>query len=91
MAEFCTNCALELGFCKPDFDIEEIASELEPGFQIGPYLCEGCGLSSIGKNNKGEIMVMVEDEDGMGKWIPFVRGEGDFFDCDEHNHIDFEF
>jgi hypothetical protein len=37
-----------------DFDIEEVASNLEPEYYT-PIICEGLGFIAIGKDKEGEI------------------------------------
>lgn len=49
MAEFCKQCANELGFPESDF----IDSALKPGY-YNTNLCEGCGY--IQTNHKGECI-----------------------------------
>lgn len=44
-----------------DFDIEEIASNLEPEHYT-PIICEGFGFIAIGKNEKSEIILGFRDE-----------------------------
>lgn len=39
-----------------DFDIDEIAKELKPSYQM-PMICEGFGFSGIGKDKDGNVMV----------------------------------
>lgn len=43
-----------------DFDIEEIAEDLEPNEAI-KMICEGFGFSWISKNEKGEIQLIFTD------------------------------
>lgn len=51
-----------------DFDIEEIAEDLEPNQAIN-MICEGFGSSWISKNNKGEIqLVFANHQTGEVTW-----------------------
>lgn len=68
MAEFSKEwCELyDPGGIKPDFSIDEVASQLEDGWCVYGYICEGFGLCGIGKSDVGETIVEVGD-----KWINF--------------------
>jgi hypothetical protein len=47
-----------------DFDIEEIAEELEPNQAIS-MICEGFGFSWISKNNEGDtLLIFVNHSSG---------------------------
>lgn len=52
MADFCTVCSIEMfGIdMKPDIDIKEWSDEIPEG-HYQSCICEGCGLSAVGKNN----------------------------------------
>ena len=41
-----------------DFDINEIADKLEPGYVLGA-ICEGFGFIAIGKDLDGEVMLAI--------------------------------
>ena len=43
-----------------DFDILQIAEELEPEYGL-PYICEGFGFTWIVKDEKGDIMLAFPD------------------------------
>lgn len=43
-----------------DFDILEVAKELEPEYGL-PYICEGFGFTFIAKNEKGDIVLGFPD------------------------------
>lgn len=64
-----------------DFDIEEIAKDLEPSESI-KMICEGFGFTWISKNNKGEIILVFpnyETEDftfrTLEETIKFFKNE----------------
>jgi len=42
----------------PDFDIDEIAKDLEPGYYAS-VICEGFGFLAIGKTGEGEIVLAI--------------------------------
>lgn len=72
MADFCTNCARDMGFTEngkqPDIDIQLIADGLTPGFYTA-VLCEGCAMIGIYKNLEGGIEIM-EDDGSHAPWDP---------------------
>jgi len=41
-----------------DFDIDDIAEQLEPGYAMG-IICEGFGFVAIGRNPEGELLFAV--------------------------------
>jgi len=43
-----------------DFDILEIAEQLEPEYAL-PYICEGFGFTFIAKDEKGDIVLGFSD------------------------------
>jgi hypothetical protein len=56
---------------KPDFDIHEIAENLENGYYTS-IICEGFGFIAIGKDNDGATLLAVPtddfpDQDGNSK------------------------
>ena len=53
---------------QPDFSIEEVASQLEDGWCVYGYICEGFGICGIGKSDVGETIVELED-----KWVDFEK------------------
>jgi hypothetical protein len=65
MADFCNKCAQVLwgDQHEPEIEIERIAEQLEPG-HFESVLCEGCGVRAIGKNQEGEILIAVLEEEG---------------------------
>lgn len=60
MADFCTKCALELfgEQAQPEIDVMKEFNELEPGECSSGWICEGCGLTVIGKTEEGEMKVI---------------------------------
>lgn len=69
MADFCTKCHHEHGFPgEPDIDIIKESSDLQNGFMKTGYLCEGCGISGIAKDMKGNLMVFLDD---LNMWKPY--------------------
>lgn len=60
MAEFCTECEKVIGF-GADIHIRRIANDLEPGYYTG-VLCEGCGMTAIGKDTNGEVFVILPED-----------------------------
>lgn len=68
MADFCTKCVKRVyGNVAPDINVEEIFSSLEKGMCSSGFLCEGCGLSVIGKNDDGELKV-IRISDNLSDW-----------------------
>ncbi len=70
MAEFSKEwCEMNdpLGI-QPDFCIEDVASQLEDGWCVYGYICEGFGICGIGKSEVGEIIVEFEN-----KWVDFEK------------------
>jgi hypothetical protein len=51
MADFCNKCAYDMwgDHLPADIDVPKIFRELDEGFAL-TVMCEGCGLSAIGKN-----------------------------------------
>ena len=74
MAEFCTKCATKLfgEEAKPEIDVMEIFNNLQPGFSSSGWICEGCGLVTIGKTEDGELQVIrlkpEDEEDQTCSW-----------------------
>lgn len=61
MAEFCNKCAAKKGF-GVDINIDTIFEKLHPGeYQV--VLCEGCGLTAIGKTAGGVLMLAIPASD----------------------------
>jgi hypothetical protein len=54
-----------------DFDIEEIADELDPGY-MNNVICEGFGFNAIAKNESGRIMLRFQDwETKKQSWVDY--------------------
>lgn len=69
MADFCTKCHHEHGFPgEPDIDIIKETSDLPDGYMKAGYICEGCGLSGVAKDTKGNLLIFRSDDEG---WIPY--------------------
>jgi hypothetical protein len=74
MADFCTRCAVEQfgNNVEPEINVEKIFEELEPGYVSSGYLCEGCGLTIIGKMEDGTMKVMRvpldDDAEILSNW-----------------------
>jgi hypothetical protein len=69
MAEFCTACHRDMGFSgEPDLDVEKIAKDAGIGMYM-PVICEGCGMSGIGQDDEGNIIVFNESHE-REKWDP---------------------
>jgi len=63
MADFCTECDKITGLGtngEPDINIRKIAEPLENGTYV-PVMCEGCGLCGVGKDDNGNIIVIVPE------------------------------
>lgn len=60
MKNLCTNCSIELGK-KPDIDVEKEFNELEEGYISSGFICDGCGLIAITRQD-GKLKVMKMDE-----------------------------
>ena len=75
MAEFSKQyCALhDMGF-EGDFDIEQVAESLEPGY-ARYYICEGFGFTMIGKNGSGVIELGFSNTENsdITHWIPYLH------------------
>ena len=69
MADFCTNCSKRLfgPDVEPDIDVERIYNELGNDEEIGPFLCEGCELVFLAKDDDGDRLAAyldITDKDG---------------------------
>lgn len=53
---------------EPDYDVEEIAKEAGIG-KYYPVICEGCGMSGVGQDDEGNIIVFNESHE-QEKWDP---------------------
>jgi hypothetical protein len=60
MAEFCTKCAKQLfgDQAIPEIDVMKEFNEMDPGMCSSGWVCEGCGLTDIGKTEEGELKVI---------------------------------
>jgi hypothetical protein len=60
MAEFCNKCTEKMWGTEipPDINVYEVFETLEPGYVSSGYICEGCGLVAIAKNEEGKLQVM---------------------------------
>lgn len=80
MSDFCNRCSNELWGedFQPEIDVLKIAESLQPNSYM-PVLCEGCGMSAIGKNEKGEVMIAHVVEEGhvddLVEWVPYSDWE----------------
>ena len=87
MAEFCTKCSEEL-FGKevePEIDIEKTVNELKPDTYV-TVLCEGCGMTAIGKDKSGEVYVAIADstiDEHVEPGFHYVR----WITLDEHQQL----
>jgi len=54
MADFCNICSEEMygPGLPPDINVHEIIRNLKNGY-FTPVLCEGCGMSHVGKEDDG--------------------------------------
>lgn len=77
MAEFCTYCAPKMWGeeALPDIDVAAIAESL-PLDTYSLVLCEGCGMSAIGKDNDNTICIAMptgiknaEENKKEVKWV----------------------
>lgn len=88
MAEFSRQyCELKDPEFPWDFDIEEIAKDLKPGYHV-PYICEGFGFIAIGKDMEDNTLLYFPDwEDTgvqeVGHWIEYER----FMDSEQNRVI----
>ena len=54
-----------------DFDIEQIADELDQGY-MNNIICEGFGFNAIGKNESGRILLRFQDwETKKQSWVDY--------------------
>lgn len=60
MAEFCTYCAPKMWGDEvlPDIDVTAIAESLSQD-TYSLVLCEGCGMSAIGKNKNDTVFIAM--------------------------------
>ena len=58
MADFCNKCAWDMWGDRfpPEINVPRIFAELEEEF-IKLVVCEGCGLSAIGKTEEGKLVI----------------------------------
>jgi hypothetical protein len=69
MADFCTRCHQDMGFSgEPDLDVEKVAKDAGIGMYYS-VICEGCGMSGVGQDEDGNIIVFNE-EGTKEKWDP---------------------
>lgn len=78
MSEFCTNCSKKMFSenIESDINVEQIFKSLKPGYMTG-VLCEGCGLSYIGKTDENQLVVayLQHDEEGNSIFSDLVPYE----------------
>lgn len=68
MAEFSKQyCELYETEMEPDFDILQMANQVQPDHYI-PIICEGFGFLAIGKNEEGEIILAFRGKDDIIDW-----------------------
>jgi hypothetical protein len=68
MAEFSKQyCELHEQEMEPDFDILQMANQVQPDHYI-PIICEGFGFLAIGKNEEGEIILAFRGKDDIIDW-----------------------
>ena len=76
MADFSKQwCEINDPDMPSDFDILEIAAELEPGY-FKHMICEGFGFTIISKTKKGKIELFFptyEDNEFMGEWVDYEK------------------
>jgi|LauGreDrversion4_2_1035121.scaffolds.fasta_scaffold1024314_2 hypothetical protein len=75
MAEFSKQyCELHNMEFEGDFDIEEIAEELDPGYGIH-MTCEGFGFIMISRDDSGIIQLGFADGERFDTpvWIPYFQ------------------
>ena len=76
MADFSKQwCEINDPEMPSDFDILEVAAELEPE-HFTPIICEGFGFTMISKTKKGKIELFFpkyEDNPSMGEWIEYEK------------------
>jgi hypothetical protein len=72
MSDFCTKCAKEhFGEeVSPEIDVQKEFESLEPGMCSSGWICEGCGLTVIGKTDEGELKVIRirSEEESLNYW-----------------------
>ena len=89
MAEFCTYCAPKMWGDEvlPDIDVVAIAESL-PQEAYSLVLCEGCGMSAIGKDENDTVLIAMptgkEVADENTKDVTWVT-------LDEYKKIKIEF
>lgn len=66
MAEFSKQYDQIWGLGLVDFDIEQIASKLEPDYYKG-YICEGFGFTAIGKDKDNKIILYFPNWNNGGE------------------------
>ena len=67
MADFCTKCSHKIDpEKKPDIDVENIFENLQEGYVESGFICEGCGLVVISRQD-GKLKVIRDllDSDGV--------------------------
>jgi hypothetical protein len=78
MAEFCTYCAPKMWGEEtlPDIDVIAIAESL-PQDTYSLVLCEGCGMSAIGKGEENEVFIAMPtgNTDGENKEVTWISLE----------------
>jgi hypothetical protein len=66
MADFCNICSGDLfgESVEPEIDVYEMIADLESGYAF-QVLCEGCGMSHVGKEENGTpyLLFMYNDDE----------------------------
>jgi len=70
MADFCTRCTPRMWGegVLPDINIQEVFNKLTEG-SYAPVLCEGCGLSAIGKFKDNMLKLAMPNSSGTYEWL----------------------
>ena len=67
MADFCNVCSDFLfgENLQPDIDVNEIIKDLDPGYAMHGFICEGCAMNTIYKSEEGEITLITDGNENF--------------------------
>lgn len=82
MSDFCNRCADEMwgNELPPDIDVVADFDTLKKGEVIAGYLCEGCGLTNIMRDENDQMLVIRVSSNNDGtvaysQWEPYYDGK----------------
>lgn len=71
MSDFCSKCHLDHGFPgEPEIRVEEMFNALEEGYMTSGFICEGCGMVAVAKQNNNCLVARDLGGDSL-VWDPY--------------------